>query len=112
MNDKNRNSKKDFLNKIEKMEKRKIRARNRKESSVWFGLGMFGLVGWSVAIPSLIGLGLGIWIDTRIESDFSWTLMLLTLGVIAGAVNAWLWVKREQEKIRQEMENTEEEDNA
>lgn len=112
MNKKNENSKKDFLNKIEKMEKRKIRARNRKESSVWFGLGMFGLVGWSVTIPSLIGLGLGIWIDTRVDSDFSWTLMLLTLGVIAGALNAWLWVKREQEKIRQELEDTEEEDNA
>ncbi|MFP4384513.1 MAG: AtpZ/AtpI family protein [Spirochaetia bacterium] len=112
MNKKNEGSKKDFLSKIEKMEKRKIRARNRKESSVWFGLGMFGLVGWSVAIPSLIGLGLGIWLDTRVGSDFSWTLMLLTLGVIAGALNAWLWVKREQEKIRQEFEDTEEEDNA
>jgi ATP synthase protein I len=102
--------KKGFLKNIEEMERRKIRARNRKESSVWFGLGMFGLVGWSVAIPTLIGLAVGIWLDTRIEGDFSWALMLLALGVIAGAINAWLWVKREQEKIRDNQKNSEPEE--
>jgi ATP synthase protein I len=108
MNDReNKGDKKGFLRKIEEAESRKIRARNRKESSVWFGLGMFGLVGWSVAIPTIIGLAIGIWLDTRIEGDFSWALMLLALGVIAGAVNAWLWVKREQEKIRDNQENSE-----
>jgi ATP synthase protein I len=74
---------------------RKIKARQEKDRSIWFGLGMFGLVGWSVAIPALIGLAIGIWIDTRWPSRFSCTLMGLIIGVALGCVNAWFWVKRE-----------------
>jgi len=62
-------------------------------------LGMFGLVGWSVAIPTLIGIVLGIWIDRRWPSPFSWTLMLLTIGVIIGCLNAWAWVSRQRRQI-------------
>lgn len=76
-------------------EARKIKARREKERGVWFGLGMFGLVGWSVAIPALIGVALGIWIDGRWPGSYSWTLMGLILGVIVGCLNAWYWVKRE-----------------
>lgn len=32
-------------------QERKIKARQEGERSAWFGLGMFGLVGWSVAVP-------------------------------------------------------------
>ena len=46
-------------------EDRKIKARRERDRSAWFGLGMFGLVGWSVAIPTLIGVALGWWIDHR-----------------------------------------------
>ncbi|MBC2696360.1 MAG: hypothetical protein HF982_14010 [Desulfobacteraceae bacterium] len=31
-------------------EVRKIKARREKDSGIWFGLGMFGLVGWSALI--------------------------------------------------------------
>lgn len=75
-------------------EARKIRAR-REPRSVWFGLGMFGLVGWSVAIPALVGIATGLWIDTRWPSRFSWTLMLLVLGVVLGCMNAWRWISQE-----------------
>jgi ATP synthase protein I len=33
--------------------------------TVWFGLGMMGLIGWSVAIPTLLGAALGLWLDKR-----------------------------------------------
>ena len=29
---------------------------------VWFGLGMMGLIGWSVIVPTLLGAALGIWL--------------------------------------------------
>jgi ATP synthase protein I len=80
---------------IETKEKRKIRARKEGDRAVWFGLGMFGLVGWSVAIPTLIFIAVGVWIDRTYPSRFSWTLMLLFVGVIVGCLNAWYWVKRE-----------------
>jgi ATP synthase protein I len=77
---------------------RKMKGRREKDRSIWFGLGMFGLIGWSVAIPTLIGVAVGIWIDTTWPSRFSWTLMLLFIGVILGCVNAWHWVKRESRR--------------
>ena len=86
---------KELSEKVGSKEARKIKARREKDRGVWFGLGMFGLVGWSVAIPTLIGLALGIWIDKRWPGPYSWTLMGLVLGVIVGCINAWYWVKRE-----------------
>ena len=43
---------------------RKLKAR-RNPPQVWFGLGMMGLIGWSVAIPTLLGAALGLWLDKR-----------------------------------------------
>ena len=79
-------------------EDRKIKARRERDRSAWFGLGMFGLVGWSVAIPTLIGVALGWWIDHRFPGRYSWTLMLLIIGVILGCLNAWFWIKKESER--------------
>jgi len=87
-----------LIQKIGIKEDRKIRARHEKDRGVWFGLGMFGLVGWSVAIPTVIGIGLGIWIDTKWPSQYSWTLMFLIIGVLVGCLNAWYWVKRESKE--------------
>ena len=80
---------------VAQKQNRKLKARRIGDRSVWFGLGMFGLVGWSVAIPSLIGIAVGVWIDAHFPSRFSWTLMLLFLGVALGCLNAWSWVRRE-----------------
>lgn len=74
---------------------RKLRARSRKDRGLWYGLGMFGLVGWSVVVPTLIGVGLGIWLDSKFPGRVSWTLTLLIVGVLLGCLNAWYWVKRE-----------------
>src|ERR1700678_558691 len=71
---------------------RKRKAQRGAAKSVWFGLGMSGLVGWSVTIPTLIGAALGIWVDKNYPSKFSWTLMLLLIGLIVGCLNAWHWV--------------------
>ena len=81
--------------KIATKEERKLRARREGDRSIWYGLGMMGVIGWAVAIPTLLGIAIGIWIDTRWPSRFSWTLMLLFVGVVLGCLNAWYWVKRE-----------------
>lgn len=70
-------------------------ARKRHRESAWYGLGMFGLVGWSVAVPIVAGIALGIWMDGRWPGGVSWTLTLLVTGAILGAINAWYWVQRE-----------------
>ncbi len=88
----------EFAEQVEKKQKRKEKARREQHRSIWFGMGMFGLVGWSVAIPTVLFLALGIWIDGRVDSPYSWTLMLLVLGVAVGCLNAWFWVTKESER--------------
>lgn len=87
-----------FSLEIEHKAKRKIRARREKDRDVMDWLGMFGIVGWSVAIPTLIGIALGVWLDKRFPGRISWTLTLLFIGVILGCINAWFWVKKESNK--------------
>jgi ATP synthase protein I len=79
---------------------RKIRARGEEDRGVWFGLGMFGLVGWAVAVPTVLGILIGLWLDQRFPGKPSWTLTLLFLGVVLGCLNAWYWVRRESRHDR------------
>jgi ATP synthase protein I len=85
----------DLARTVGSKERRKARARRRRDRTLLFGMGTFGLVGWSVALPTLGGLALGIWLDRRFPVPFSWTLTLLVLGVTAGCLNAWYWISRE-----------------
>lgn len=77
---------------------RKLEAQGARHRGVWFGLGMFGLVGWSVAVPTLLGIALGVWLDGAVPSRFSWTLSLLFIGAVLGSINAWYWVERENRR--------------
>jgi ATP synthase protein I len=92
----------DFSREVERKESRKLKARSRNGRGVWFGLGMFGLIGWSVALPALAGVALGAWIDRTWPSRYSWTLMLLLGGIILGSLNAWHWVRQEGKKIEKD----------
>ena len=94
--DKHRLRWRSFQRQISTKSDRKVKAR-KEGNSIWFGLGMFGMVGWSVAIPALLGVGLGVWIDTHIQSKYSWTLMLLVIGVALGCLNAWYWIGKESQ---------------
>ena len=78
---------------------RMIRARGEVNQSVWFGFGAFGVIGWSVAVPAVLCIFIGVWIDTRWPSPYSWTLMLLFIGIVLGCLNAWYWLSRERKKI-------------
>ena len=53
------------------------------------------MVGWSVALPTLLGVGLGHWLDHRYAGSRSWTLALLVAGLALGCLNAGCWVARE-----------------
>ena len=89
-------SKHDFPTQIERKIQRKLRARRRRGGSIYFWLGMFGMVGWSVAIPTVLAIFAGQWLDRQLAVDFSWTLTLLVIGIALGCWNAWYWVQRTQ----------------
>lgn len=86
-----------FHKQVETKAARKIRAR-REKKNIWFALGMFGMVGWAVTIPALLCISLGVLIDTRFPSRYSWTLMLLFVGIVLGCLNAWYWIEKESDR--------------
>jgi len=61
---------------------------------------MSGTIGWVVALPTLLGVAVGTWIDQRWRSHYSWTLTLLFAGLIIGCVGAWMRIDREQGERR------------
>jgi len=87
---------------------RKLKAQRHITRTIWFGLGMMGLIGWSVALPTLLGAALGLWLDKHYPGTHSWTLTLLFIGLIIGCMNAWHWVTKEDQEIRAEQENHDE----
>ena len=87
---------------------RKLKAQRRVTQTVWSGLGMMGMVGWSVAVPTLLGAGLGLWLDEHHPGGHSWTLMLLAIGLGLGCFNAWRWVAKEDREIHEQEGNGDE----
>ncbi len=95
---------------VEAKAQRKLAARRHHSPGVWFGLGMMGLVGWSVVVPTLIGAALGMWLDERYPAGHSWSLALLVAGLVLGCFNAWHWVDKEDRAMRQDREDPDDAD--
>ncbi|MFT6914206.1 MAG: ATP synthase protein I [Motiliproteus sp.] len=81
---------------------RKLKAQQQVAQTVWSGLGMIGLVGWSVVVPTLLGGVLGNWVDKQYPGSHSFTLMFLAIGLGLGCLNAWHWVAREDRDIHKQ----------
>lgn len=92
----------DFSQQVGAKAARKLKAQRHVTQTVWSGLGMMGLVGWSVAMPTLLGAALGMWLDEHYPGGHSWTLALLAAGLVLGCFNAWHWVDKEGREIREQ----------
>jgi ATP synthase protein I len=93
---------------VESKAKRKIRAQRHIDRTVWLGLGMMGIIGWSVSVPTLAGVALGLWLDKHYPESFSWTLSMLIVGLFIGCLNAWHWVIKERQAMQEEQEDNNE----
>lgn len=91
----------DFVDQVKMQAKRKLRAQGHK-NHIWSGFGMFGLIGWSIALPVVLGAISGMWIDKHYPGTHSWTLILLIAGLCIGCWNAARWVMKEQKSILDE----------
>lgn len=99
MSENHQNTKHSWGSEIGNKEQLKLRSRNERKHSVWSGLGLFGMVGWSVVVPTLLGTLLGKWLDNVYKQGFSWTLTLLLGGLFLGCVFAWTWIKKEHTEM-------------
>jgi ATP synthase protein I len=89
----------DYSRQVAAKAARKLKVLREGPRGVWFGLGMSGLVGWSVAIPTVAGAVVGLWWDRRHPGAHSWTLALLTAGLVVGCANAWHWIVQQDRSM-------------
>jgi ATP synthase protein I len=73
----------------------KLKAQREGTQSAWSSFGMFGVIGWSVVVPTVLGAWLGLWWDKHHPGSRSWTLALLVAGLAIGCTNAWYWVAQQ-----------------
>ena len=52
-----------------------------------------------MAVPTVCGVLLGLWLDQRHPGGFNWTLALLFAGLFIGCANAWHWIARQDEAM-------------
>lgn len=93
MDDKKETPEQELLRQVNKQAKKKMKMeKNGKE--ILFGFGAFGIVGWSISLPVVLGVLAGLYLDDHVPQTFSWTLTLLFAGLIIGCLNAWYWIKK------------------
>lgn len=94
----------EFRRTVGTKEQRKIRAEQKGIVGAWTGFSAMGVVGWFVALPTVLGSLLGAWMDHRWPTEISWTLTMLGVGLFTGCVFAGIWMNREKNKIIKERE--------
>ena len=83
---------------IRRRAERMQQSRNERKYSPLSGLGVFGVIGWSVAIPTIAGAFLGMWLNRVAPQSFSWPIALILGGVVVGAMVAWNWIEKNQDQ--------------
>ena len=93
---------------IHQRAKRLERMRQKKTASPLTGLSAFGVIGWTVAVPTVAGAFLGRWLNQHYPQSFSWTLALIMAGLVLGIIYAWEWIAQAQKKVLEEEQQAEE----
>lgn len=83
---------------IRRRAERMQQSRNERKYSPLSGLGVFGVIGWSVALPTVVGAFLGMWLNRVAPQSFSWPIALILGGVVVGAMVAWNWIEKNQDQ--------------
>jgi ATP synthase protein I len=84
-----------MIQQVKAKQERMIARRNHKDI-ILRSIAILGVIGWSVVLPTLAGVAAGLWIDSHWPSRFSWTLILMTAGLLLGCANAWRRIRSEQ----------------
>ncbi len=68
---------------------RRERWQREGERSMGQNLAMIGALGWTIVLPTLIGIFVGRWLDRHLDMGIFWTLGLLVAGLALGCALAW-----------------------
>ncbi len=70
-------------------------ARDEPEPSLGNRLGQIGILGWTIVIPTLLGLVIGHWLDRHFGTGVFFSAPLLMVGAALGLWSAWKWMHRQ-----------------
>lgn len=101
MNDDNKN-----LEVMRRRAERLQQSRSKKAASPLMGLSAFGVIGWSIAIPCVLGAFLGHWLNQVAPQAFSWTIALMLGGLVLGIGFAWNYISEAQQAAEQELQDS------
>jgi len=76
------------------------RGREDPEPSLGARLGQMGILGWTIVVPTLIGMAAGRWLDGVFNTGIMFAAALLMLGAAFGLWSAWRWMHRTVGKDR------------
>jgi len=72
----------------------KIEKAERERKTVLSQTIYLGTVGIIFILPVIIGAYAGVWLDNKLKGfSFSWTISLIFLGIVIGAINVYLFMK-------------------
>ncbi|HXW22610.1 MAG TPA: AtpZ/AtpI family protein [Rhodomicrobium sp.] len=74
---------------VKTRQERRERWQREGERSIGQNLAMIGVLGWTIVLPTLLGLFTGRWLDRQFNMGIFWTLGLLVVGLTAGCMLAW-----------------------
>lgn len=80
---------------------RERQAQEEPEPSLGARLGQIGILGWTIVVPTLLGLVLGHWLDRHFNTGVFFSAPLLMAGAAFGLWSAWKWMHRQTRRDRQ-----------
>lgn len=73
---------------------RRLDEAGRRKRGILGQVRYLGTLGLVMVLPMVIGAYVGLWLDERLPGySQSWTLSLLLLGVLIGAINVYLMLR-------------------
>lgn len=64
------------------------------EPSLGTRLGQIGILGWTIVVPTLLGVVAGRFLDRTLETGVFFTAPLIMIGAGIGLWSAWKWMNR------------------
>ena len=65
------------------------------EPSLGARFGQIGILGWTIVVPTLVGLFVGRWLDRTFETGVFFSAPLLMVGAAFGFWSTWRWMHRQ-----------------
>ena len=83
-----------FLSAVKTRADRRELEAGYRDRGFWTGVGVMGLVGWSVILPAVLGAYLGILLDRQLSLHRIFSGIFVVVGLCLGCWNAWRMVHK------------------